>query len=370
MEPTTEARLDAAIEKRGGRRITDDYQGVEQKIEVECSRGHHWEVKAGSILYAGTWCRHCVAEDRRIGLAKMREIAEARGGRCLSKRYKDNKQKLSWRCSEGHNFKMIGRLAMAGNWCPSCRKANEAPAPFKSFADALEHAKSNGGKHIGDAKALWTKTRWRCKEGHEFEVTGRQLMARSHFCKTCAGMPIVTLELIQDECRRRGGECLSPAYEGSTKFMRFRCTKGHVWDAMWKNVGSRGTWCPRCARTRGSLDDLHAIAARFGGRAISDKYVDCTSKYEWECANGHPFTATKRSANETWCTECSRPMNAHFKIAASHGGRCISTEKNLWECAFGHRWSAPIVAAATAWCPECQHGHAHRKAERFSSASP
>ena len=50
----------------------------------------------------------------------MQELANSRGGQCLSTDYIDIKTKLKWRCAFGHEWEATPRLLKAGHWCPEC----------------------------------------------------------------------------------------------------------------------------------------------------------------------------------------------------------------------------------------------------------
>jgi len=41
----------------------------------------------------------------KLTIKEMQEIAESRGGKCLSKEYVNNYTKLKWQCDEGHTWK-------------------------------------------------------------------------------------------------------------------------------------------------------------------------------------------------------------------------------------------------------------------------
>ena len=50
----------------------------------------------------------------------MHEIAEKRGGKCLSTKYKDVKTKLLWECEYGHRWETTPANIRKGRWCPKC----------------------------------------------------------------------------------------------------------------------------------------------------------------------------------------------------------------------------------------------------------
>lgn len=78
----------------------------------------------------------CSGESRRVEPAKklndkeytiddMQELAESRGGQCLSTEFVGMEATLRWKCAFGHQFEATPRLLHAGHWCPQC-----APPPW------------------------------------------------------------------------------------------------------------------------------------------------------------------------------------------------------------------------------------------------
>jgi hypothetical protein len=164
---------------------------------------------------------------------------------------------------------------------------------------------------------------------------------------------------------RRKGECLSQRYINSKASLRWKCERGHQWNAIPTNV-SKGSWCPTCAhRKRLTLREMRALAERRGGECLSDKYVNSEAKLHWRCAAGHEWEAAPGLVRRgTWCPHCAHvarlSSNAMASIAASRGGLCLSTEYvNVathlsWQCAAGHEWTAtPASIRAGKWCPRC-----------------
>ena len=112
--------------ERGGKFISVEYQSANKKHEWECSEGHQWMATVASIKHKKSWCPTCVTHGghhSRLSIDEMKDIALTKGGKCLSKQYKNTQTKLKWECSEGHQW-----MATAANikhkksWCPTCVK--------------------------------------------------------------------------------------------------------------------------------------------------------------------------------------------------------------------------------------------------------
>ncbi|WP_410592287.1 zinc-ribbon domain-containing protein [Bacillus sp. SIMBA_074] len=51
--------------------------------------------------------------------------------------------------------------------------------------------------------------------------------------------------------KKRGGECLSINYHSNGERLKWRCAKGHEWEATPNNIKSKGQWCPECNKEQG-----------------------------------------------------------------------------------------------------------------------
>jgi len=117
------------------------------------------------------------------------------------------------------------------------------------------------------------------------------------------------LDQMRELAQKHGGKCLSDSYVNSATKLLWECSKGHRWEATPNCIKSHKTWCPHCAGrpTRPkTIEDMRELAKRRGGRCLSDKYVNSTTKLLWECGEGHRWEATPASIEHgrTWCPHC------------------------------------------------------------------
>jgi hypothetical protein len=116
----------------------------------------------------------------------------------------------------------------------------------------------------------------------------------------------LTLEEIQRNAARFGGRCLSETYIDSLTLMEWECAAGHRWRAV-PHAIRQGHWCKRCAdaRLRHSADLVHALAAARGGKCLAQRYVNSQAKLEWQCAQGHRWHSSLNSVKQgSWCRQC------------------------------------------------------------------
>ena len=113
------ARLQAAALKHKGACLSECYVDQQTRYLFRCQHGHEWHT-TGSIIFSGRWCSACHFNGRRLGIDAMREIAQARGGRCLSKEYSNSNSKLEWECHRGHTWHAVPGGISQGHWCAQC----------------------------------------------------------------------------------------------------------------------------------------------------------------------------------------------------------------------------------------------------------
>ena len=99
-----------------------------------------------------------------------------------------------------------------------------------------------------------TKLKWQCgKCGYIWKTTPHSIK-KGRWCAQCAGNIKYTLEIMQKFARDRGiaetgkpGKCLSQRYINNKVNLTWQCGKcGTIWDALPKNVIHQ-SWCPNCS---------------------------------------------------------------------------------------------------------------------------
>ena len=314
MKKLVLAEMKAVARKRGGLCLSEAYEHSNTKLHWRCAKGHEWAAVPSSIK-SGTWCMQCavesIADRRRISLSEIQEMANSKGGQCVSREYTGNKDdKLSWRCIKGHEWlATLGKVRNDGSWCPVCaRWAQRLP-----LDEIKELARANGGECLSDTYdgLKKGKLRWRCAEGHEWEAAPGHIRNQGCWCPKCAGRAPLTIPEMHAIARSRGGECLSESLINALTKLAWRCSEGHEWQATPNDVKS-GHWCRKCgaesraARQRAPIHEIQALARSRGGECISEKYADSEVRLRWRCARGHEWEASLRNVkhNQSWRPIC------------------------------------------------------------------
>lgn len=246
----------------------------------------------------------------------------------------------------------------------------------KHLNDLQKVAKRRGGKCLSVAYFhIHSKYKWRCSKGHEWDATGNSVL-RGTWCPVCAGRLENPLAALQAAARAKGGECLSEAYRGTEHKYKWRCARGHEWEARGSHV-VHTSWCPICAghRIEGPLETLHSMAKEKGGECLTDVYLGIRHRYKWRCSKGHEWvTSGTHIRSGTWCPHCSgrvleNPLAALQQIAKERGGECLSTEyrgatkKLRFRCTKDHEWEAvpDSVKNQGTWCTQCSYDDASKR---------
>ncbi len=184
-------------------------------------------------------------------LAEVKALAISRGGVCLSEFYINNSTRLKWQCAQGHVWWAVPGSVQQGTWCPKCGIRSGAVRRAHDIQLMRQLAESHGGECLSqEYQNSRTRLNWRCADGHVWETQASVVMG-GHWCPKCEKIRLgrkyaSTIEQMRALAAKKGGECLSEHYTNSHTKLRWRCAKGHEWEAVPNSI-AQGSWCPVCA---------------------------------------------------------------------------------------------------------------------------
>ncbi|MGA7811983.1 zinc-ribbon domain-containing protein [Caballeronia sp.] len=357
----------ALAARKKGQCLSLEYRGMEAKLLWRCDSGHEWQAIPEQIQQ-GSWCPQCAILKMRDTLERMREIAQERGGRCVSTEYINTNTALLWECANGHQWKAqpASIKRPRASWCPVCAKDSSRKHTL-AWAHGL--AEKHGGKCLSKQyKGTTVPLEWCCDKGHKWTTTAGAIDA-GKWCRQCYNdSRRFSLADAQALAEKHKGHCVSKRYTDAKTTLLWKCEKGHRWRARLTTIYR--SWCPTCAfdRKRLGVEKMHEIAAAHGGVCLSQEYTNGHALLQWRCQKGHVWLARPdKIMSGHWCRTCAIDrtrlgIETMRQTAAMRGGKCLSdTYVNLltplqWQCIEGHTWTGkPDSIRRGHWCPVCRH---------------
>ncbi|MEO7873850.1 MAG: hypothetical protein ABIT08_14775 [Bacteroidia bacterium] len=294
----------------------------------------------------------------------MNSLAHHYGGKCLSKEYIQINSSYEWMCKRGHKWNSNYYWIKMGHWCARCLKEVEKERQLENYKVL---AAKKGGKCLSTEYINSdNKLKWQCAKGHVWETRPSRIKT---WCAQCARDK--TINKLLEEFKTSHGFILISKYKNSNEILQWRCENGHVIQAPYKNLKA-DYGCPKCNRekrlnqVKGYLEELNLIAKKWGGKMLSKKYINNYTKMDWQCKEGHTWSANASGIKlGSWCPTCGivkrrNTIEEMQMLAKEHNGNCLSTSyinghtHLKWQCEEGHTWETnPAVIANGGWCPEC-----------------
>jgi hypothetical protein len=369
--------------ERGGRCLTGKYRNAWSPLTFECRNGHRWTTVARN-LRRGSWCHVCGGSNP-LTLEAFQSIALERGGNCLSKRYRNQRQKLKFRCANGHVFgKEASAVKNTSQWCPECaqntgericrvafetlfknkfptawpqwlRNSRNQPMELDGYSDELKIGFEHQGEQHYSTRTHWI-TSTRKLERRRKDDRRKYYLARQNgvhlFRIPQVPYRISPGKLIPYIARR----AIKAGIEVPTRWQNLKIDFNRVYSGDAKE----------------RLANCRSLAAERGGEFLSTDWQGEEAYYTWRCARGHQWNTKVRSIRRgNWCGICSGKAKLTLalfrKIAKGKGGEClseryISAHENLkFKCKEGHIFysSGSNVKNLGRWCAECSGKKRH-----------
>ena len=364
-----------AIQK-GGKLLSKKYINSKTRYKWQCSNGHIWSTQYGNIQ-KGSWCLTCYDQDpnkkrlNKYNFKEIREIANKRGGKCLSKSYDNVKSKLEWQCAEGHRWNTTLGTILNGSWCSKCYFFHSEELCRTALEQILE-------KKFNKVKPNWLiNSRGNLmeldgfSEEHNiaFEYQGIQHFKLTSFINTKEKLK----QRINDDnkksklCIENGVKLLIFTYQDDLsnlnklieKRLKLKFLNGKLINYR-KKINFNKVYLHKS-----KIKEMNDIASEKGGRCISKLYINALTKLKWECKEGHKWKATPYSIKikNSWCFLCTKKGTLNIEdmheLAKINNGTCLSKNykprKNIkWMCDKDHIFRAlPQNIKKGQWCSTC-----------------
>jgi hypothetical protein len=274
----------------------------------------------------------------------MQELAEQRGGKCLSAVYANNKTKLDWECSLGHQWAARPfNIKVMGQWCPTCNVHLGELIVRMSLEEVFPGHKFQSTRAVPWMEKL--ELDGYCEElNFAFEHQGVQHFKRSPFFHREEGAFEAQLERDARKvvlCAQNNVRLLITHYKIPTGELR-----GHVRG----ELEQMGYELPPLVLTDSEfLDGVRALGdpserrqyakmcaaiERKGGVCLSLSYVGFDTPMKIKCEVGHVFEAAPRAFYQAdgrgprFCPDCSTHRQSDAVLTAKlaeHGYILLGT---------------------------------------------
>ncbi len=158
--------------------LSKEYINSKTKLDYRCSKGHEHSM----IWYAwqqGQRCPTCAGVTKPT-LEQIRNLFEQEGYILLSDNYINNKDKLDYRCPNGHEHRTILNGWKSGKRCPTCAGVTKPTLAQVKYSFAKEGYVLLSNDYINNK----IKLDYRCPKGHEHSI-GWSNWNNGHRCITC-----------------------------------------------------------------------------------------------------------------------------------------------------------------------------------------
>lgn len=303
--------------------LSTKFESDDQNLTWKCSFRHVWKASYSSVKGTknkkGSWCSRCSQAEKSKkfkDLTELQAIAEARGGKLLSKeKYLNDRQKMQWQCKEGHKWYASYNSIRCGSWCKICSSKNAGQKGYNAdFAKRL--AEQHGGECLSEYVNTLLALTWQCKKGHRWTANIRT--AERLWCSTCKNEKIINHKFnkIKRDLQSKNYKCLTESIKTMRDLILVECPEGHISEINLYRMkrASRPCWICSNRIVSNSLGYAKSLAWSKGGQCLSKTIQESYLKYRWQCAEGHTWRATiadikdleSGSSKNSWCPECSK----------------------------------------------------------------
>ena len=326
----------------GGKCLSKKYINQSTHLDWECAKGHRWKAQPRHIKHT-SWCPECSGKKKKT-IEQLNALAKDRGGRCLSKNYKNAHARYEWECGLGHRWKStFGSVQNGNTWCPECSAGISERICREYFKQLfVKPFPKSRPKWLKNSDGYQMELDGYCKELRiAFEHQGKQHESlETKFIKTQKELS-KRIELDKEKmllCKKYGIRLIpipqlhtDLKLEKLQRFIYEECMRLKIRRParmLTKKINIKEAWISDFSLRE--YECLKLIAKSHGGKCLSNVYVGAHSKMEWECSNGHRWHAIPANIknNNAWCKECAglnkKSIEQMQAIAKEWGGKCLS----------------------------------------------
>ncbi|MGZ4075485.1 MAG: hypothetical protein ACXVDZ_18210 [Bacteroidia bacterium] len=271
----------------GGKCLSKEYIEWHDPLKWMCEKGHTWDTSY-AVVNQGGWCVQCSKNEKKEEcLERYKAFAIKKGGQCLSLKYINASTKLKFQCAEGHKFTAY-TSTVKGVWCAQCNldKKRELKLNKVKLLAQKKGGKCHSVKYINKL----SKLKFQCGNGHVWVMPYSEQL-QGQWCAQCRRDALNDNQFtnLKAIAKKRGGKCLSLEYVHNLKLLKWKCDKGHEWQAPPNSIKA-GRWCPTCGiestsnkNRKYTIEELDRYAKKRNGKLLSKEFISVNSHLKWQC---------------------------------------------------------------------------------------
>ncbi len=301
--------------------MSTEYQNSSTALDWLCGVEGHlpFTQTYKSVKYDGGWCDQCQQAKPRLtkyNRELLARFASSIGGALVSEdQYRSTKQRLRWRCADGHEFsRSLDSILSNHSFCPNCTKrtglreqcirelfSHMFAVPFERRRDLPWLINDRGNAMELDG--------YNSEISIAFEHNGQQHYELDGYFMTHPDQLKSRLADDADKvrlCMKHGIALIVIPF-----YVPLKEIQAYILRELEKiRIAPPNTtnFEPGVVSTS-ELEILRNHAARLGGLLLSDRYQGSAEKLRWQCKNpNHPPFDTTPSAvinNGHWCRKCA-----------------------------------------------------------------
>jgi hypothetical protein len=303
------------FKKEGYTLLSKEYINANTKLDFVCPNGHKHSI-SWSMFRSGNRCVYC-SKRAPISYEFVKDSFEQEGYTLLSKRYKNRRTKLRYKCPKGHEHSMSYNSWFNGIRCPFC---SGSKVDYNFVKESFEKE----GYTLLSEKYIDYKYRlkYKCPEGHEHEISWRKWKSggRCPFCNN--GRLYYTYEFVESEFRKEGYTLLSTHYTNAYTKLKYRCPVGHEHHVSFYNWYNKGYRCVYCSgKVKKTIEEIELAFSKEGYILLSKNYINSFTPLYFKCPVGHKHCITwsnwKRGSRCRYCNILNNKGDKHHSWRGS-----------------------------------------------------
>jgi hypothetical protein len=299
--------------------------GSVKKMSWICPLGHKWQATVHARARLKRGCPFCTHVLLLTGFNDLKThfpfIASEADGWDPSLVITGSKSKRKWKCKEGHTWETtVNSRCSRNTHCNYCngRLVDLGRTDLATTYPELA-LEADGWDPTTVVAGSRKQVKWKCKLGHTWitSVESRARLGRG--CGTCSGMRVLSgfndIATTHPEIAKRMIDSNPEEFSaGSEKRAKWKCDRGHIWEAQVKQIVSSGRGCPYCANYK-VLAGFNDFATKHPSLALEADGWDPSTVVSgsavmkpWKCPEGHKYKTrvSSRDSRNSGCPTCAK----------------------------------------------------------------